>query len=59
MKTYEFTVTLCGTGETQEEAWDNAIEAFCEDPGIPHDDVIIYDEEDELGDYESKFVGYT
>lgn len=43
MKYFEFTVTLCGQGETQEEAWLDAVENFAADPGEPHDDV--YEEE--------------
>lgn len=39
MKTFEFTVTLQGTGENQEEAWQDAVDAFCADPGVPHDEV--------------------
>ena len=33
-KVFVFTVHLTGTGETEEEAWDNAVEQFCIDPGI-------------------------
>ena len=33
---YEFTVILSGKGETQAEAWDDAVQAFNADPGEPH-----------------------
>ena len=32
-KRYLFDVTLVGSGETPEEAWDDAIEGFINDPG--------------------------
>ena len=35
-KTYLFTVTLQGSGDTPEDAWEDAVEAFFEDPGEPH-----------------------
>ena len=35
-KTYLFTVTLQGSGDTPEDAWEDAVEAFLEDPGEPH-----------------------
>jgi hypothetical protein len=35
MKRYVFTVYLWGEGETEEQAWDNAVEAFDTDPGYP------------------------
>ena len=36
MKTYTFNVALQGEGETEEEAWTDATEAFTQDPGEPH-----------------------
>tara|TARA_A100001391_G_C4835320_1_gene215353 strand:- start:300 stop:437 length:138 start_codon:yes stop_codon:yes gene_type:complete len=36
MKTYLFTITLQGSGDTPEEAWADALEAFEQDPGEPH-----------------------
>lgn len=35
-KTFEFTVTLVGRGETQEKAWADALESFFQNPGEPH-----------------------
>lgn len=32
---FRFFVELTGEGETEEDAWDNAVEAFSLDPGIP------------------------
>jgi hypothetical protein len=37
MNTYHFTVTLRGSGDTPEEAWEDAVEAFTQDPGEPHE----------------------
>ena len=37
MKTYHFTITLQGSGDTPEEAWEDAVEAFMQDPGEPHE----------------------
>jgi hypothetical protein len=39
MKRFEFTVILSGEGETQEEAWNDAITQFCLLPETPLDDV--------------------
>jgi hypothetical protein len=33
MKVYEFTVTLAGTGIDPDDAWENAIEGFIDNPG--------------------------
>ena len=38
MNRYEFKVTLAGYGETPEEAWQDAIEGFYDDPGSYDDD---------------------
>lgn len=39
---YYFTVTLCGVGENECEAWEDAVSAFCSDPGEPG----VYTEEE-------------
>jgi len=36
MKEYQFTITICGTGENGAQAWDDAVEGFCADSG-PYD----------------------
>lgn len=33
MPTYEFKVTLRGTGTSEGDAWDNAVEGFIQEPG--------------------------
>lgn len=48
-KVFEFKVTLIGRGETEEEAWDNAVTAFMEDPGSP--DETSETSEETLGFY--------
>ena len=48
-KTYTFTITLQGTGQTIEDAWLNALVEFHNDPGGVPDDVSlrwIHEEED-------------
>jgi hypothetical protein len=35
MPTYTFTVELRGSGLTEEEAWQDAIDSFASDPGEP------------------------
>jgi len=47
MPTYTFTVELQGSGNTQEEAWQDAIEAFVIDPGEPHE---TYQDADDFTD---------
>lgn len=37
MRTFTFKVTLQGTGKSQEEAWNDAVQAFSNDPGEPHE----------------------
>lgn len=44
MKRFEFTVILSGRGNTQMEAWEDAVAEFSLDPGIPLDDVEVVDE---------------
>ena len=41
MNTYHFTVTLQGSGTTPEEAWEDAVEAFTQDPGEPHETKLV------------------
>ena len=48
---YFFNVELSGTGNTPEEAWENAVEGFDLDPGYPAE--VTATEEDE-GDEEEK-----
>lgn len=35
MRTFTFNVTLRGSGKTQEEAWEDAVQSFASDPGEP------------------------
>lgn len=41
MAEYEFTVVLNGSGDTEEAAWADAVEAFTSDPGEPHSTVCL------------------
>lgn len=43
-RTFEFKVTLVGRGETEADAWRDAVDAFCQDPGEPQSTVEIDDE---------------
>ena len=45
MKTYHFTIVLQGSGDSPEEAWADAVEAFMQDPGEPHETEEVEDEE--------------
>lgn len=47
MATYEFQVTLRGRGDTQEDAWRDAVDAFSADPGEPDKAEKIDEEEEE------------
>jgi hypothetical protein len=48
MKTYEFKVTLAGSGDNPDEAWLDAVEGFTQDPGpTPEPEDIQEIEEDE------------
>lgn len=38
MKRYLFTIGIVGLGNSQEEAWKDAVAAFLESPGPPPDD---------------------
>jgi len=59
MPTYTFTVELKGSGQTPEEAWEDAIDSFAVEPGEPLE--IFQDDEDftdlpEDADTDSLFV---
>jgi hypothetical protein len=45
MKEYQFTITICGTGENGAQAWDDAVEGFCSDSGLYDADDITAEEE--------------
>ena len=47
MKNFMFTVVLSGDGNTPEEAWRDAIEAFMLDPGEPSTECEITTDEDD------------
>jgi len=48
-KTYTFTITLQGTGQTIEEAWMDALVEFHSDPGdVPDDEDVELIHEDEV-----------
>jgi hypothetical protein len=47
MARYDFTVVLTGRGDTEEEAWLDAVEAFSADPGCPPEDGELVDEDEE------------
>lgn len=50
MATFRFRVTIQGDGKDEAEAWNNAVEAFNADPGVPGDepgDVVVIENEDE------------
>ena len=38
--TYQFTVTIQGSGDTLSEAWEDAVSSFAEDPGTPEDNLV-------------------
>jgi hypothetical protein len=44
-KRYRFVVEMTGVGENPDAAWDNAIEAFNADPGMPSATEIDYDQD--------------
>ena len=46
IRTYLFTITLQGSGETPEEAWAEAVEAFDQAPGEPHAIEEVEEEEE-------------
>jgi hypothetical protein len=56
-KTYTFTITLQGTGQTIEEAWIDALVEFHSDPGdVPDDEDVELIHEEEV---EELFEGTT
>jgi hypothetical protein len=46
MKHYTFHVTLSGYGENLQEAWEDAVEGFYQDPGSPDDEGYTIEEND-------------
>tara|TARA_Y100000310_G_scaffold301887_1_gene338727 strand:+ start:104 stop:343 length:240 start_codon:yes stop_codon:yes gene_type:complete len=42
LRTFEFTLTLRGEGLDDAEAWVDAVDAFCDDPGDP-DPTLTYE----------------
>ena len=48
MKTFNFVVYLSGEGETAEEAWQDATDAFAGDPGEP-ESYTMEETEDDAG----------
>ena len=48
-KTFTFTVELQGTGQTQEEAWIDAVDSFACDPGEPQEvcEEMLFEYEEE------------
>jgi len=47
MAKWEFTVVLQGEGDTLEQAWDNAVEGFIQEPGAPDEENAVKLEEGE------------
>jgi hypothetical protein len=47
IKTYHFKITLAGSGNTPEEAWNDACEAFMLDTGNTPEDYEIQEEVEE------------
>jgi len=45
-KRVEFKVTLVGYGRNVQEAWEDAVEGFCQDPGSPDDEGYTVEEDD-------------
>ena len=53
-KTYTFTITLQGTGQTIDEAWMDALVEFHRDPGgVPDDEDVELIHEEETSEEES------
>jgi len=44
MKTYHFPITLAGSGDSIEEAWEEAVSAFSLDSGV-YEEYELVDEE--------------
>lgn len=47
MSRYEFQITIAGEGDTPEEAWGNAVEAFQCDPGAAPEEFTVIEEDEE------------
>ena len=47
MKRFYFDLTLSGIGETPEDAWENALEGFVQDPGEAPEPSEEEEEEDD------------
>lgn len=45
MARYEFTVTLSGEGDTPEDAWEDAVGSFTDDPGLPPVEPVLVEED--------------
>jgi len=46
MKHFVFTVHLSGYGKDIDEAWLDAVDGFCQDPGAPDDEDYTVESED-------------
>lgn len=51
MPTFRFRVTIQGEGDTEAEAWNDAVDGFSADPGVPSDEPgdieLVEDENDD------------
>jgi hypothetical protein len=50
MARYQFHVTIQGKGDSEAEAWEDAVNGFAADPGVPGDapgDVELVEDEDD------------
>lgn len=45
IKHYIFKVEMAGMGKTPEEAWEDCLEGFMQDPGIPPENYTVEEEE--------------
>lgn len=45
MKSYMFTIQLRGFGDTPEQAWNDALENFMQDPGPAPEEFIMEDDD--------------
>jgi len=54
MKRFEFCVWLSGYGETMEEAWEDAVESFVQDPGSPPDTYTVQTINEDLSEIEGE-----
>jgi len=46
MPRYEFTLTLTGEGDNADEAWEDAVEAFSCEPGLPPFEGVLVEGEE-------------